>query len=136
MKTFEGHTHHVLGVAWKRDGRTLLTTGADNTARFWDASTGERHKNIEGFGKEVTSAAFVGVGNEAVLSVGDGEVRLVKGNGDKVRSFAGASDYVYATATTPDGEVIIAGGADGVLRVWNGKDAKLLTELSSATKTE
>src|SRR5207249_1307795 len=23
VKTFEGHTHHVLGVSWKRDGRTL-----------------------------------------------------------------------------------------------------------------
>ena len=128
LKTLEGHTHHVLGVAWKRDGRTLVTAGADNVAKVWDTTTGERRKNIEGFGKEVTAAAFVGVSDEAVLSSGDGQVALFKDKGDKIRSCAGATDYVNAVAATPDGNVIVAGGADGVLRVWNGKDGKLLAE--------
>jgi WD40 repeat protein len=130
LKVFEGHTHHVLGVAWKRDQRTLLTAGADNVAKVWDASTGERRKNIEGFGKEVTAATFIGVGDEVVLTAGDGQVALVKDKGDKVRSFSGANDYVYATAVTPDGSVVVAGGADGVLRAWNGKDGKLLAEFA------
>lgn len=128
VKTFEGHTHHVLGVAWKRDRRTLLTAGADNMAKAWDATTGERRKNIELFAKEVTAAAFVGVSDEAVLAAGDGQVMLVKGNGEKVRSFTGASDYLYSVAVTADGSVVLAGGADGVLRAWNGKDGKLLAE--------
>ncbi len=131
VKTFEGHTHHVLGVSWKRDGRTLLTAGADNVAKVWDASTGERRKNIEFFGKEVTAAAFVGVGDEAVLSGGDGQVVLVKANGDKLRSFAGATDYVYTTAITPDGSIVVSGGADGSLRTWDGKSGKLITEFTA-----
>jgi WD40 repeat protein len=128
LKVFEGHTHQVLGVAWKRDARTLMTAGADNIVKTWDAATGERRKNIEGFGKEITAAAFVGVSDEAVLSGGDGQVILMKANGEKVRSFAGASDYVYAAAATADGAVIVAGGADGILRVWDGKTAKLLAQ--------
>jgi hypothetical protein len=131
VKTFEGHTHHVLSVAWKRDGRTLLTGGADNVAKLWDATTGERRKNIELFGKEVTAATFNGVGDEAVLSGGDGQVILVKANGEKVRSFAGASDYVYAAAAAPDGNLIVGGGADGSLRVWDGKSGKLIAEFSA-----
>lgn len=130
VKTFEGHTHHVLGVAWKRDQRTLLTAGADNVVKVWNVETGERRKNIEGFGKEVTAAMFVGVGDEAVLSAGDGQVALFKDKGDKVRSFAGGTDYVYATAVTPDDGIVIAGGADGILRAWNGKDGKLLAEFA------
>ncbi len=130
VRTLEGHTHHVLGVAWKRDGRTLVTAGADNVAKVWDATTGERRKNIEGFGKEVTAATFVGVSDEAVLCSGDGQVALIKEKGDRVRSFAGATDYVNAAAATPDGSVVIAGGADGVLRVWNGKDGKLVAEFA------
>ena len=74
------------------------------------------------------AASFVGVSDEAVVSCGDGQVVLVKDKGDKVRSFSGASDYVYAAAATPDGSVVIAGGADGVLRAWNGKDGKPLVE--------
>ena len=131
VKTFEGHTHHVLGVAWKHDGRTLLTAGADNVAKLWDATTGERRKNIELFGKEVTAAAFNGVGDEAVLSGGDGQVLLIKANGEKIRSFAGAADYVYASAVTPDGSILVSGGADGVLREWNAKSGAAIAEFSS-----
>src|SRR6185436_19568022 len=29
VKAFEGHTSYVLGVAWKRDSRTLASAGAD-----------------------------------------------------------------------------------------------------------
>ena len=130
VRTLEGHTHHVLGVAWKRDGRTLITAGADNVAKVWNTTTGERRKNLEGFSKEITAAAFVGVSDEAVLSGGDGQVVLVKSTGEKVRSFAGATDYVYAVATTADGSVVLAGGADGVLRAWNGKDGKLVAEFA------
>ena len=128
VRTLEGHTHHVLGVAWKRDGRTLLTAGADNVAKVWNTTTGERRKNIEGFGKEITAAAFVGVGDEVVLSGGDGQVVLVKSGGEKVRSFTGATDYVYAVAATADGSAVLAGGADGALRAWDGKTGKLLAE--------
>ena len=128
VRALEGHTHHVLGVAWKRDGRTLLTAGADNVAKVWNSTTGERRKNVEGFAKEITAGAFVGVGDEAVLSSGDGQVVLVKSDGAKVRAYTGATDYVYAVATPADGSVVLAGGVDGVLRVWNGKTGKLLAE--------
>jgi WD40 repeat protein len=131
LKVFEGHTHHVLGVAWKRDQRTLITAGADNVAKVWNAETGERRKNIEGFGKEVTAATFVGVGDEALLTAGDGQVVLLKDKGDKVRSFTGAADYVNAAAATPDGNVVVAGGADGILRTWSGKDGKVLVEFAN-----
>ena len=85
---------------------------------------------IEGFGKEVTGAAFVGVSEEAILSAGDGQVVLIKDKGDKVRAFAGTSDYINAAAVTPDGTVVLGGGADGVLRAWNGKDGKPLVEFA------
>ena len=128
VKTFEGHTHHVLGVAFKRDSRTLATAGADNVAKIWDTITGERRKNIEGFAKEVTAASFVGIGDQALLSAGDGQVVLVKSSGEKVRTFSGASDYVNAVSVTPDATVVVAGGNDGILRVWDGKSGKLLNE--------
>jgi len=131
VKTLEGHTHHVLGVSWKRDGRTLITAGADNVAKVWDATTGERRKNIDGFGKEVTATAFVGVSDEAILAAGDGQVVLAKTSGEKPRTFNGASDYVYATAVTADGEIVLAGGADGVLRAWNGKSGKPAAEFGA-----
>jgi WD40 repeat protein len=128
IRTFEGHTHHVLGVAWKSDGRTLASAGADGVLKTWKATTGERIKNIEGFGKEVTSTLFVGVGAQILASAGDGQLRLVKEGGEAVRSFNGASDFLYSSAATPDGKYVVAGGLDGVLRAWNGEDGKVIAE--------
>jgi WD40 repeat protein len=125
-KAFEGHTSYVLGVAWKSDSRTLASAGADNVVKVWDMVTGDRKKNIDGASKEVTSVAWVGVTDQAVVASGDNQVRLVRENGEKVRSFEGAADFMNAVAATPDGGTVVAGGQDGVLRVWNGRDGKAI----------
>ena len=133
VKSFEGHTHHVLGVSWKRDGRTLMSAGADNVIKVWDFLTGERKKNIDGFGKEVTSVNFVGISDQALVCSGDNQVRIVKENGDKIRTFDGVADFMYACAVTPDGKIVIAGGQDGVLRIWDGADGKVRAAFAPPT---
>ena len=127
VKSFEGHTHHVLGVSWKRDGRTLASSGADNVIKVWDFLTGEKKKNIEGFGKEVTSIQFISSSDQAVATGGDSQVRMVRENGESVRTFNGPTDFMYSAACTPDGRLLIAGGQDSVLRVWNAADGKAIT---------
>jgi WD40 repeat protein len=120
VKAFEGHTGHVLGVAWQRTGRTLASGAADNSVRVWDLVAGEQKKAIAGFDKEVTAVRFVGDTDQFLAAAGDGRLRLLKPDGGEVRSFAGSAGFVYATAATRDGTVVIAGGEDGVLRVWDG----------------
>jgi WD40 repeat protein len=126
VKAFEGHTSYVLGVAWKRDSRTLASAGADKVIKMWDFTSGERKKNIEGAEKEVTSIAFVGATGEAVASSGDSQVRLLRENGEKVRSFEGATEFMNAVAVTPDGQTVVAGGQDGMMHVWDGASGKKL----------
>ena len=76
LRVFEGHTHHVLGVSWKFDGRLIASCGADNVV--------------------------------------------------KIRSFDGATDFLYSAAASDDGKHVIAGGEDSVLRVWDGTNGKAL----------
>ena len=132
IKNFEGHTHHVMGVSWKRDGRTLASAGADTVVKVWDFTTGERKKSIDGFGKEATAISFVGYTDQAVVSCGDAQVKLVKDNGETVRSFSGA-DFLHSAAASPDGAWVIAGGQDGVLRIWNGRDGTLVSAFADST---
>jgi WD40 repeat protein len=134
VRAFEGHTSYVLGVAWKADSRTLASAGADNVIKVWDFVTGERRKNIEGATKEVTSIAYVGVSDQTVAASGDNQVRLLKENGDKIRSFEGAADFMQSVAVTPDGRLVVAGGQDGVLRMWNGTSGDVVASLSPSQK--
>ena len=128
VKVFEGHTTYVLGVAWKSDSRTLASAGADKVIKMWDFVTGERKKNIEGAEKEVTAIAFVGATGETVAASGDSQVRLLRENGEKVRSYEGASEFMNTVAVTPDGQIVVAGGQDGRMHVWNGTNGvKLAT---------
>ncbi|MEO6738704.1 MAG: c-type cytochrome domain-containing protein, partial [Chthoniobacteraceae bacterium] len=119
VKSFEGHTHHILGVAWSLDGRTLATAGADSVVKVWDFTTGDRKKNIEGYDKEVTSVHFVGAGEQVLTSSGDNKVRLVGLDGKEARVFPDVADFMQSAAVSADGKTVLAGGQDGVLRVWN-----------------
>jgi WD40 repeat protein len=126
VKSFEGHTHQVLGVTLKRDGRIIASAGADNAVKVWSLVTGEIVRTIQGFSKEATSISHVGVGDQFLATGGDGKVRLINEGGSDARTFTGASDFMYSAAGTPDGKVVIAGGQDGVLRVWNGANGNVI----------
>ena len=133
-RTFEGHTQGVLAVSWSPDGRTLATAGADALVKLWDAITGDRKKNIEGYEKEVTAVHFVGAGGTLVTSSGDSKVRLLAADGNQVRVFPDVADFMDAVAVSADGKIVVAGGQDSVLRVWNAADGKTLLTFSPAKK--
>jgi len=46
-----------------------------------------------------------------------------------MRQFAGATDFLYAISASPDGKLVVAGGEDGVARLYNGDNAQLIKAL-------
>ncbi|QDT99086.1 c-type cytochrome domain-containing protein [Gimesia aquarii] len=131
VKSFEGHTHHVLDVAWKADESTIVSSGADNVIKVWNIETGEQKRTIKGYSKQVTSISFIGLGANVVSGGGDKTVRLhLTTNGSNYRNLGGSTDYVYSVAASRDEATVIAGGEDGVLRVWDAKTGKLLNSFN------
>lgn len=121
VKSFEGHTHHVLDVGWAMDGKRLASAGADNTVKIWDFEKGEQAQTINAHGKQVTRLVMVPKKAEFITSGGDNLVkRFSSANGGNTGNFAGGTDFMYAVACSPDGTVVAAGGQDGVVRVYNG----------------
>jgi WD40 repeat protein len=133
LKSFEGHTHHVLSVDWSGDGKYLVTGGADNVLKIWDFETGEQLRTLQAAGKQVTAVRWVPGRALVAGASGDSKVRYwnPNGSGAIVRTFQGPGDYVFGVATSKDGKVVAAGGADGVLFLWNGDDAKLIHKVEA-----
>jgi WD40 repeat protein len=129
-----GHTAHVLSVAWRADGKQLVSTGTDQMLKLWDVERGTQVRSMKGtmyqlgsYKGEVTAATFIGTSEQIVATSGDGTVRLHRASSEnEFQVFAGSKSYQYAVAATPDGQTILAGGADGILRWWNnqGRDLK------------
>lgn len=126
VKLFEGHTHHVLGVSWRGDGRIIASSGADNVVKVWDWTTGDRRKNVEGWDKEVTALQYLGSSDVAATSAGDAKVRLINSDGGEVKKLDGAKDFMNTLSSTFTGDLVAAGGENGVLHIWDVASAKLI----------
>ncbi len=126
LQVLAGHTAHVTGLSWHASGKQLATCGADQHIKLWDTEHGTPLRTLKGttyqigpYRGEVSALAFVGGTELFVAACGDGTVRLHRITSENdVHTYKGSQGYQYSVAATPDGRAIIAGGADGTLRIW------------------
>lgn len=130
VKSFEGHTHHVLDVGWKADGKLIASASADNSIKVWDFEKGEQVRTMNGHAKQITRLVFLGTTGQIVTCSGDQSVRMWNvDNGGTIRQFGTVNDFLYAVGASPDGSIVAAGGEEGVVRLYNGNNGKMIKEL-------
>jgi WD40 repeat protein len=139
-QTFGGHTAHVQSVDWSRDGQYLVSCGGERVLKLWDFTAGRPVFTMKGstykigpYRGEVTSAVFIGGSEQILAASGDGTVRLHRTSSDNdILTFADPNPktYFYAVAASDDGRALVAGGADGVLRVWSGQERSPVVSFS------
>ena len=129
VKIFEGHTHHVLALAWQDSGHQLATASADSTVKIWNIERGESVRTVTGFGTEVTALSFIGTTENMVSSTMNNLVRMHEsGSGKQVKQFSPAGDSLYSVATTPNGKYVMSVGQEGIVRTWLIEDGRLVGE--------
>jgi WD40 repeat protein len=120
IKAFEGHTHHVLDVGWTPDGKQLASGGADNNVKIWDFEKGEQVRTVNAHQKQITRLLFIGKTGNFLTTSGDQTVKMWNAGGNNMRNFAGGADFVYAVSASNDGKVVVTGGEEGIIRLYNG----------------
>src|SRR5262249_39383496 len=98
-RPFQGHSGHILALAFSPARTRLLTGSADNTARLWDVATGREIRPLEGHTDEVLAVAFSPDGRRLLTGSADRTVRLWDAAGGRqLFSLEGHTERVSSVA--------------------------------------
>ncbi|HCI79662.1 MAG TPA: hypothetical protein DHW02_08225, partial [Ktedonobacter sp.] len=137
LNILSGHTGRVWTVAFHAEQDIFVSGGIDGTIRFWDVQRGECLRILQGYMNGIRSIAY-NPHKQILASAGeDYTIYLWNiGNGDldnhdassqlRYRMLTGHTNVVWAVAFHPDGQYIVTGGDDKVLRLWDVKTRTLL----------
>ncbi|MEX2263002.1 MAG: hypothetical protein WD696_13685, partial [Bryobacteraceae bacterium] len=76
LRTLEGHSHRVTGVAVTPDSKRAVSASEDNTLKVWDLETGRELRTLEGHSHQVTGVAVTPDGKRAVSASEDKTLKL------------------------------------------------------------
>lgn len=126
LRALRGHSKRMTGAEFSSDGEYVTAGSYDETTRVWQASTGEQLAMLEADPDDTwdhTFAAFSPDGR-AVLSWSLDRARIWEWRTDKPA--VTLAKATRGAAFSDDGRFVVAGGADGRLKVWDWRKAKRL----------
>jgi serine/threonine protein kinase len=112
----------ATALALAFDGRTLAAGYADGRIVVWDTSRGERVRELRGHEHRIAALEYNRDGT-IVSGSWDHTVRLW--HDDTATVLSGSREWVLAVHAV--GDAVVAGAADGSLRVWHRAQPKLPT---------
>lgn len=156
VKTLRGHTAWVRDVCPSADGRYLLSTGDDSTARLWDISSNETENKLTMFGHEhfcecaaiapaasyqylaplagmkkappaSSTAEFMATGSR------DKTIRVWDARGTCLLVLRGHDIWVRAIVFHPGGKYLLSASEDKTIRCWDlSQDGKCVRVIADS----
>jgi len=121
-----GHRDVVTALAFSPDGKLLLSSSADNTARLWDPATGELLHILTGHRDDILWATFSPEGDLLALASEDGTASLWSVTGERVGVLEGHTGTVWGLTFLEGGSKLATLSEDGTTRVWEVATGNLL----------
>jgi WD40 repeat protein len=114
----KGHTGAVTAVAFVA-ADSLLSAGIDGTVRQWDLRTGKMKGTLPAPVGPIGALAYAG---KRVAVAGRDGLAIRQPGGHSFQKLGGHDGQVLSCALTPDGRLLVSGGADQTVRVWRAED--------------
>lgn len=125
LRIFAGHLNDVDCVSFHPNGCYLFTGSSDKTCRMWDITTGDSVRLFLGLTAPVMSTCVSPDGRWLSTGSEDGVINVWDiGTGKRLKQMRGhGKNAVYSLSYSKEGNVLISGGADHSVRVWDLKKA-------------
>jgi WD40 repeat protein len=132
----------VYAVAFAPEENLIVSGSADNAVRSWritesegesgqiqtEGSLNRVYNGHQGTVYAVDSGLWQ---NQMVIVSGSADSSVIVWNlrsGNRLYTFEQPTDEVYAVDLSPDGQFVAAGGRDGIARIWDLADGRLIAE--------
>ena len=134
LPPLRGHGAIVESVAVSSDGTRIVTAGGvDNTARIWDARTGNVLEILAGHEAGVFYAEFNQTGDLVVTASDDGTARVWDSiTGQNVAIFGRGGKSLSCARFSADASIITEERQTGLLRGYNYKSCQSFDQLLRA----
>ncbi len=124
IRTLTGHHGWINSIAFTSDTRKIFSAGRDRTLRTWDVDSGKMIRMVEHPSEVFTVAA----GPENVWFAADREnsfsLRKIA-TGNEISPGAPGQWGINTIVFHPKRPLLMTGGYDGVLWVWNIEESKV-----------
>jgi len=120
----------IVGLSLSRDGKTLVSAGADGNIRFWNVATGQIERTLTGHTNALYKAVYSPNEKLIASSSRDTTARIWDvATGRELHKLTGLKCSVKSVAFSQDGETLAVVGNDGMLKIWDVKTGKQLKSL-------
>jgi WD40 repeat protein len=142
---FKGHTGSVVYVSFSPDGKTVLTGSAtlftrgrdlgrtDNTARLWDAQTGQEKATLKSHRGSLWSVCFSPDGQRVLTGGEDKTARLWDAQTGQEKGVFQGTHYITSACFSPDGKRVLTLSAEYPARLWDTQTGRENTALKGQT---
>lgn len=116
---FRAHETKIWDLEFSPDGSRLVTASGDQTAKVWDAMTGDR-LSLLNHEDAIYSASFSPDGAQVATSGQAGVLRIWDAEtGDLMKEIGDSGEALAGNKFSPDGTLVAAGTIGGAAMVWD-----------------
>jgi WD40 repeat protein len=126
LETLSGAGSPAYSVAFGPDDQTVAAGRDDGTITLWGPQRAPI--TITAVDGAVNSVAFSPDGSLIASAHDSGSIHLMDLRGNAIAVLRGHSSVAYAVRFRSDGQQLVSGGGDGVVRVWDTRTGELLRE--------
>ncbi|KAJ3482906.1 hypothetical protein NLI96_g6658 [Meripilus lineatus] len=136
IQTYEGHTHYIMNIAINpKDTNTFATACLDRTVKMWSLGSPMANFTMEAHEKGVNYVEFYpGADKPYVVTASDDKTVKIWDYLSKscVQTLESHTNNVLFAVFHPNLPIIISGGEDGTVKLWNSGTYRLENTLSYA----